>query len=269
MEVPMRVFGALLLVTFVTAALHGQQGQTPAGNSDGGVTVTIHDGGVDQVLQSIFIPPVQNAPFTATVHTQWIRPLADGGTYTLVNQRQVARDRAGRIYEERWWLVPKDGKVESQMNLIQIGDPATHTVYNCYLLETPHRCVIQPYHDSSTANYQPPAGQSGALANGDGFQTHEDLGVQTIEGIDAHGTRDTITFNQGVIGNDRPFNRVREFWFASSLVINLRSELTDPSFGKQIFTVTNVSTSDPDPKLFELPDGFAVVDRNKPAAPSQ
>jgi len=265
----MRALCAFLLIASFAPALPGQQTQTPAGNSDGGVTVTIHDGGVDQVLQSIFIPPVKDAPFTAIVHTQWIRPLADGGTYTLVNQRQVARDRAGRIYEERWWLVPKGGSVESQMNLIQIGDPAMHAVYNCFLIERPHRCIVQPYHDSSTANYQPPVGQSGALANGSGFQTHEDLGVETIEGIDTHGTRDTITYNQGVIGNDRPFNRVREFWFAPSLVINLRSELTDPSFGKQIFTLTNVNTSDPDPKLFELPDGFAVVERSKPAAPSQ
>lgn len=265
----MRTLCAFILIATFASALPGQLTQVPAGNSDGGVTVTIHDGGVDQVLQSIFIPPVQNAPFTAIVHTQWIRPLVDGGTYTVVNQRQVARDRAGRIYEERWWLVPKGGSRESQMNLIQIANPATQTIYNCYLLETPHRCVLEPFHGSSKANYQPPVGQSGALANGFGFQTHEDLGVQTIEGIDTHGTRDTTTYNQGVIGNDRPINRVREYWFASSLEINLRSELSDPSFGKQIFTLTNVSTSDPDPKLFELPDGFAVVDLSKPAAPSQ
>jgi hypothetical protein len=34
------------------------------------------DGGVSQVLQSIYIPPIHDAPFTATVHTEWARPLA-------------------------------------------------------------------------------------------------------------------------------------------------------------------------------------------------
>jgi hypothetical protein len=62
---------------------------------------------------------------------------------------------------------------------------------------------------------------------------------------------------------------MREFWFAASLGINLKSELTSPDFGKEIFTLTDISTSDPDPKLFELPNGFVVVDHTKPAAPSQ
>src|ERR1700687_5728692 len=54
------------------------------------------DGGVSQVLQSIYIPPMHDAPFTATVHTEWARPLAGGGSETAVNQRKVARDRDGR-----------------------------------------------------------------------------------------------------------------------------------------------------------------------------
>lgn len=264
----MRVPGALLLFATFASALHGQQSQPLNENSGNGPTVTVQDGGVDQVLQSVYIPPIPNAPFTAIIHTQWIRPLLDGGTYTVVNQRQVARDRQGRIYEERWLLVPKDGKFKPRMNVIQIGDPVAHTLYNCFLLETPHRCVLDTYTESPTANYQPPVAQTGALANGDGFQTHEDLGVQTIAGIDVHGMRDTLTYNQGVIGNDRPFDRMREFWFASSLGINLKSELTSPDFGKEIFTLTDVSTSDPEPKLFQIPDGFEVVDRRRPAAPN-
>jgi len=264
----MRALGALLLIASLAPALPGQQLQSE--NSGGNSPVIMQDGGVDQVLQSIYIPPIPNAPFTAIVHTQWIRSLLDGGTYTVVNQRQVARDRAGRIYEERWWLVPKDGKAQSRMNVIQIADPAAHTLYNCFLLETPHRCVVQPFADSgAAANYKPSLMQSGGLPNGDGFQIHEDLGTQTIGGIDTQGMRDTITYNPGVIGNDRPYNRMREFWFAASLGINLKSELTSPDFGKEIFTLTDISTSDPDPKLFELPNGFVVVDHTKPAAPSQ
>jgi hypothetical protein len=72
-----------------------------------------------------------------------------------------------------------------------------------------------------------------------------------------------------VIGNDRTYNKVREFWFAPSLEINLRSEVTSPDFGKQIFNLTDVGTADPDPKLFEIPGGFKVVDRRTPAAPNQ
>src|SRR5271156_3533192 len=86
-----------------------------------------HDGGVREVLESIAIPPVPHAPFTATLATEWIKYAADGGTVTLVNQRRIARDGQGRIYGERWWLVPKSGKVESTMNWIQLADPKQRT----------------------------------------------------------------------------------------------------------------------------------------------
>lgn len=265
----MRIFGALLLIATLVPTLPRLQAQAPGENSTGSPTVIIQDGGGDQVLQSIYIPPIPNAPFTAIVHTQWIRSMIGGGTYTVVNERQVARDRAGRIYEERWLLVPKDGKWISQMNVIQVADPAAHTLLNCFLLQMPHRCVVQQYDDSPTANYRPSLMQTGALPNGDGFLTHEDLGFQTIAGIDTQGIRDTVTYNRGVIGNDRTYNKVREFWFAPSLEINLRSEVTSPDFGKQIFNLTDIGTADPDPKLFEIPGGFKVVDRRTPAAPNQ
>jgi hypothetical protein len=59
------------------------------------------DGGTREVLESIAIPPLANAPFTGTLVTEWTRPMADSGNYTLTNRRRIARDSAGRIYEER------------------------------------------------------------------------------------------------------------------------------------------------------------------------
>jgi hypothetical protein len=155
------------------------------------------------------------------------------------------------------------------MNVLQVGDPAAHTLYNCFLLSTPHRCTLDTFRETVLAVYRPPVGLSGPLPDGAGFRTHEELGSQSLSGIETVGMRDTTTYNQGVFGNDRPFNRMREFWFAASLGINLRSEITDPSFGRQIFTVTDVSLSEPDPKLFVIPDGFEVVDRRKPSASTE
>ncbi len=50
------------------------------------------DGGTRVVLVSILIPSLPNAPFTATVKTEWIRQLADGSTITLQNHRAIARE---------------------------------------------------------------------------------------------------------------------------------------------------------------------------------
>lgn len=264
----MRTLPGILLLSTLVPALSAQQ---PADHpQDGGTsTVVMRDGGVTEVLQSIYIPPLLNAPFTAIVHTQWIRALPEGGTYTWVNQRRVARDSHGRIYEERWYLVPKDGDLKSRMNVIQIADPATHTLYNCFTLQEPHRCNLLPFTESSTATYKPEISRPGPLPDGKGYSTHEDLGQQTHAGIETTGTRDTTVFNVGVSGNDRPYSVTREFWLAPGLGINLLSQLSGPRIGKQIFTLSDVSLSEPDPALFELPEGFEVVDRRKSSSPAE
>ena len=89
------------------------------------------DGGTREVLISILIPSLLNAPFSATVATESVRQLADGSRITLVNRRAIARDTAGRIFQERRLLVPDDGKHESIVTQIEISDPVSHQLYIC------------------------------------------------------------------------------------------------------------------------------------------
>jgi len=237
---------------------------------DGGTSVQqIKKGVVAEVLESIYIPAITGAPFTAIVHTEWARYLADGGTFTLVNERPIARDSEGRIFQERWTLVPKNGKIASEKTTIQIGDPNAHTLYNCFIFNKPRNCTLDRFNETTTAIYKPAMAKSGPLPHNEGYITHEDLGKDSIEGIEVTCARDTITYNEGAIGNDRPESVKREFWYAQSLGINLRSEVSDPGFGKQTFTITDVNPSEPDPKLYELPESFVVVDHRKPASPTE
>jgi hypothetical protein len=59
----------------------------------------------------------------------------------------------------------------------------------------------------------------------------------------------------------------REFWYSPQLGFNLLSKRSDPRIGTQTFTVTDLTTSEPDPNLFNLPDGFNVVDQRTTAPP--
>lgn len=224
------------------------------------------DGGVTQTLQSIYIPPLLGAPFSAIVHTEWTRPLPGGGSYTVVNQRKIARDSQGRIYEERWLLVPKDSQIKSQRNVIQIADPDTHRLYNCFLMGGPHRCILQRYGEPLMTSYTPPDKTVHPTTSDSTIATHEDLGVQYIQGVYTTGTRDTTTVKAGVMGNDRPLVTVREFWNAPSLGINLISRFTSPLSGTQVFTLTDVNLDAPDPSLFEVPAGFPIEDRRQPSS---
>jgi hypothetical protein len=51
--------------------------------------------------------------------------------------------------------------------------------------------------------------------------------------------------------------------------MNLGSMLDTPRLGRQIFTVTEISTTEPDPSFFQPPQGYQVVDRRKTAAPTK
>src|SRR5215472_7319452 len=111
------------------------------------------DGGSRQVLESIVIPDKTNSPFLATLHTEWVRGSSESGTITLVNNRRIARDSSGRIYQERWLLVPKNRNDDSEMNAKQISDPNQHTLYTCVFLREPKICTLTYYSPSTSVIY--------------------------------------------------------------------------------------------------------------------
>ena len=67
----MRIVPLLLLAAFSASAIRPQQPQADADEARDNElpAVTMFDGGVSQVLQSIYIPPIHDAPFTATVRS--------------------------------------------------------------------------------------------------------------------------------------------------------------------------------------------------------
>ncbi len=217
------------------------------------------DGGTSGRMESIFIPPKAGAPFSLILVTEWSRPLGNGGTFTLTNQRRIVRDSRGRIYQERWILVPKGGDIKSQMDVFQITDPEQHTWYNC---ETVTKiCELLKYRLTTEDNYQPAIGISGPLAEGKGTRQHEDLGVSRTDGVATQGYRETVTINPGVMGNDKPMVTTREFWYSPELAINLISIVDAPQSGKQVFITKDLTTSEPEPNLFLVPDEYKIVDK--------
>jgi hypothetical protein len=219
------------------------------------------DGGTREVLESIVIPPIPNHPFSATLQAEWIRYTGEGGTITLANERPIARDSKGRIYQQRWLLVPKYGKVKSQMNWIQIADPKQHTLYSCNPFR--HICELETY---DPTNELAAAEPRKPIPNGVLVQDHrtvEDLGTRTIAGVETVGRRETNTIDVGAMGNDQPLTATSETWHSQELAINLLSLRTGPMVGKQNFTITELSGTEPDPELFKVPAGYEIRDLRK------
>src|SRR5690242_9216468 len=73
----------------------------------------------------------------------------------------------------------------------------------------------------------------------------ESLGVQSIDGVNAEGTRTTTTIPAGSIGNEREINIVYEKWYAKDLQLIVMSKHTDPRFGEQTYRLTNIRRDEP------------------------
>ncbi len=212
-------------------------------------------GGTRLMMQSIYIPPLPNVPFTATVNTNWVRSLEDGSTVTLQNHRTIARDSLGRIYQERRFLLPEGDARQNLINQIEISDPRTHVLYTCQ--PDSHTCQVRNYFAGTR---QVPAVPAGPLRNGSGVLTRETLGENTVSGVPAVGTRETTTLNAGAIGSDRAIAIVKEFWYSPLLGINLIEKRQDPRFGTQSFDVDDIRLGEPDARLFAVPADFSVRD---------
>ncbi|HJQ71062.1 MAG TPA: hypothetical protein VKA70_18955 [Blastocatellia bacterium] len=86
----------------------------------------------------------------------------------------------------------------------------------------------------------------------------ESLGKQTIEGVEAEGTRLTITIPAGEIGNELPMQLVTESWYSPELQTVIMSKHTDPRMGEHTYRLTNITLGEPARSLFEVPADYAI-----------
>jgi hypothetical protein len=109
----------------------------------------------------------------------------------------------------------------------------------------------------------PPVSPAGAPKH-PGAPELQDLGKQSIAGLETVGTRETIVIPTGALGNNSPLLMKREFWYSPKLGVNLVSKRQDPLSGIQNFEVSSVVLGEPDTKLFQVPSGSKILDLRKP-----
>jgi hypothetical protein len=86
----------------------------------------------------------------------------------------------------------------------------------------------------------------------------ESLGKQNIEGVEAEGTRSTVTFPAGTFGNERPISIVSERWYSPELQTVVMTKHSDPRFGETNYRLTNINRSEPARTLFEVPSDYTL-----------
>jgi hypothetical protein len=91
----------------------------------------------------------------------------------------------------------------------------------------------------------------------------EDLGKQNIEGVEAQGTRITITIPAGEIGNERPIEIVNERWYSPELQMDVMTRHSDPRTGETTYRLTNINRAEQGKSLFEVPGDYTVSEELK------
>jgi len=89
-------------------------------------------------------------------------------------------------------------------------------------------------------------------------EVKEQLGKQLIEGVEAEGTRTTVTIPAGEIGNERAIEIVSERWYSTELQLVVMTRHSDPRTGETMYKLTNINRSEPAKSLFEVPSDYTI-----------
>ncbi len=243
---------------------------------------------------------VAGAPYSADETSETTQTLADGNRIVRKTTARVYRDKNGRTRTDRAIpLGPNTANAEAHRS-VDINDAVAGAFYR---LEPESRVAVKTVPQNIHAHMEKLAAEKAATdgqiahsglktvspnmhshmeklaaenATTDGNVKYrvmhsqaapdsktESLGKQTIEGVEAEGTRTTMTIPAGEIGNERPIQIVSERWFSPELQAFVLTRRNDPMAGETVYRLSNISRSEPDPSLFQIPPGYTVKEAAK------
>lgn len=208
---------------------------------------------------------ISGAPYSGTRVTTGVQIRTDG---TRVDENRTAlfyRDSSGRNRTERPVSIP------GSPVMVTIMDPALGCEYvlspgdkTAYKLTGVH-VRTEPLGDyqASAASLET-ATESNLPAVPGGAQTRtEDLGNQTMQGLQVHGVRTSTIWPAGTFNNnDREITTTVESWSYPALGnVVISSKTSRPNLIED-YSVSGVKLGDPEPSLFAPPPDYRVVEQS-------
>jgi hypothetical protein len=235
---------------------------------------------------------VKGSPYVMTQTTTHVQKLSDGTTLTHVTTRKEARDSEGRTARITTQEQPS-GPGQNFTNAV-INDPVarTTTIWNSRNKQAivthrpePRMLTIpsQPTNATGAVNGVANIGVVTAAGAGSGAAVSTDmihannsesgqhlrpaiqsepLGSKAIAGVYAQGNRVTTTYPAGLLGNDQPLVETRETWTSPDLKLMLEESINNPRNGQTRIETTSFDRSEPDPKLFQAPEGYTIKEHD-------
>ncbi len=92
------------------------------------------------------------------------------------------------------------------------------------------------------------------------LRTLEPLGVRTIQGLIAQGTRETHFHPAGREGNNTAYSDIIERWVSVDYKVTLEQKIENPNDSDRTLTLKSFVSEEPDERLFTAPGGYAIND---------
>lgn len=217
----------------------------------------LYPGGLDFISSEMRFDDkvVKGAPYSAQAMLESTQTLADGTRITRKSTVSIYRDTEGRTRREQTMDAIGPFSVAGDApRIVSINDPVAGSNY---FLDVRNKTARKmPGRRGPPMSHHQPPGSSESKT--------ESLGKQTIEGVEAEGTRSTVTIPAGQIGNDRAIEIVSERWYSVELQAVVLSKHKDPRMGETVYRLTNINRSEPSRSLFEVPTDYKVEDGMPP-----
>ena len=216
------------------------------------------------------------APYTAHLTITKNRVLPDGSSANAVFTVVLARDQQGRIYqnsEHGSFLVQDPAKLQtltwdSQRQVAILGHwPYWSGRKGCWADEHgQHQSSFPSDDDWHKVPASPGQGKLetiGSMTDPSGDEriktryVSENLGQKEIHGLTAYGMRWTMTPLESVGPHGIP-ETTTELWKSSELDLKLLEVTSGPKYGLQREELSDLQRADPDPALFNPPQGYKV-----------
>lgn len=225
-------------------------------------------------MKSYFNYPVfyiPGVPYTATVRVTVEKKQPDGTTVRNVSRIFNARDSNGKArYEESGGCFrDKDGRTLELVE-VTIGDPVAGTALQWRLGPNPQQKDAPLLHqpEAFAGSQVPPSmrewnfeyvqtvpGQPTRTIRG------ESIGSKVIHGIEVQGQRNTVTTPSVEQGSTQPTVVIHDWWISTTLGIVMAGTSDDSVRGHTDMEVENFTQGEPDPSMFQVPEGYTVKDQ--------
>jgi len=284
MRLNKRILAVTLLAAFALAgASLWAQMPPPAA---GGRLATPNVFGAGGMDMHFFAKTIKGAPFSAQATTEEDQTLSDGNQIHNTSTASLYRDGQGRTRREGALGIvgPWAGAEGNPASLIMIHDPVAGVNYVLNpSAHVAHKMPAERHTERQAENAPPgppgsvqgPPGTGFAFPGGGRFErrveeegateSRESLGNQMIGGVQADGTRSTITIPAGAIGNVKPILIVTEQWYSPALQVVVMSKRSDPRIGETTYRLTNITQAEPSPDLFQIPSDYTIQESRGPA----